>query len=287
MKPAPFEYRRAESIEHACAVLADAGDDARVLAGGQSLIPMMNLRLARPSMLVDIGRLALGSVSVSGQEIRVGALVRHRQLLEDVALRNVAPVFAEAARFIAHPTIRNFGTAGGSVAHADPTAEIPSLLMLFDGKVEAASNKGTRTISANALFKGAFSTSLAPTEMIVALRFRLPAAAWGGCFLELAERDGDFAIASVCAVVERKGETITGARVVLGGADSVPVRPEIGAALNGRVMTEAAARDVSRAVAEAQKSYDDIRASAAYRRHLLAELVQRALLTAYARAEKR
>ena len=285
MKPSAFDYVRAQTLDHACTLLADSGEDARLLAGGQSLIPMMNLRLARPAVVIDIGRLPLDGIDIAGPTIRIGALTRHRQVLEHAHLRKVAPIFAETARYIAHPTIRNFGTAGGSVGHADPTAEIPTLLVLLDGHIEAASQKGTRQIAAGDLLRSAFTTSLAADEMITNLTFQLPGGNHGTCFLELAERDGDYALAAVGAVIERNGDTVVRARIVLTGAESVPVRaPEAETMLAGKTLTEALAAEAGDAAIGRHSSYADIRASAEYRRHLLSEFTRRAVLTAYARA---
>lgn len=285
MKPCAFKYIRAETVEHACALLAEHGEEARLLAGGQSLIPMMNLRLARPTILIDIGRLPLTNITISAGKVRVEALTRHRTLIEHAKLRSEAPIFAETVCNIAHPTIRNHGTAAGSVAHADPTAEIPGLLVLLDGHVDASSQGSTRQIPGQELFRGAFSTSLKPGEMITALHFRLPAGRWGSCFLELAERDGDFAMAAVGAVVERNGARVTSAAILLMGAESVPVRASaVEASLAGKPITEATAAEAGAAAAAAHRCYSDIRASAEYRRHLLAEFTRRALLTAFARA---
>jgi carbon-monoxide dehydrogenase medium subunit len=285
MKPAPFAYHRAESVDHACSLLVEHGEDARLLAGGQSLIAMMNLRLARPAVLIDVGRLPLDEMTIAGDTVRIGAMTRHRQLLDHPPLKASAPIFAEAVRYIAHPTIRNLGTAGGSVAHADPTAEIPALLVLLDGEVETTSPEGTRRIAATQLFRGAFTTSLNPAEMITALHFRIPARPAGGCFLELAERDGDYALAAAGAVIQRRGPTITGAQLVLTGAESVPVRAgAIETLLVGSTPTEELLRAVAARIAEDFSAYGDIRASADYRRHLLAELGRRVISTAYERA---
>lgn len=285
MKPCAFEYMRAETAEHACALLSEHGDDARLLAGGQSLIPMINLRLARPAVLVDIGRLPLSGINVGASVISVGALTRHRALIDDQNLQKAAPIFAEAVRYIAHPTVRRHGTAGGSVAHADPTAEIPGLLMLLDGHVETVAQDGSRQIPARELFRGAFSTSLKPSEMITALHFRIPTGAWGSCFLELSERPGDFALAAVGAIIERSSERVTAARILLMGAESVPVRANaIEESLIGKPITEAIAAGAGAAVAADYPCYGDIRATADYRRHLLGEFGRRALLSAYGRA---
>lgn len=285
MKPCAFEYSRAETAEHACALLTEHGEEARLLAGGQSLIPMMNLRLARPSMLIDIGRLPLSGIAIDARSVRIGTLTRHRMLIENADLRKAAPIFAETARYIAHPTIRRHGTAGGSVAHADPTAEIPGLLMLMDGQVEATSQTGVRRIPAREFFRGAFSTSLKAGEMITALHFQLPAGTWGSCFIELAEREGDFALAAIGAVIERSGERVTAACIMMLGAESMPVRADaVEASLIGGPITEAIAARAGADAAATQRCYSDIRATAEYRKHLLGEFTRRALLTAYARA---
>jgi aerobic carbon-monoxide dehydrogenase medium subunit len=285
MKPCAFEYMRAETVEHACALLTEHGEEARLLAGGQSLIPMMNLRLARPTTLIDVGRLPLNSISIDARSVRIGALTRHYELVENRELRKTAPIFAEAARYIAHPTIRRHGTAGGSVAHADPTAEIPGLLSLMDGHVEATSQSGVRQIPTHELFRGAFTTSLKSDEMITALHFKIPAGAWGANFLELAEREGDFAVAAVGTIIECNRNRVTEARIMLLGADSVPVRVQaVEASLIGAEITNAIATKAGADVAAAQRCYSDIRATADYRRHLLAEFTRRALLCAYERA---
>lgn len=288
MKPCAFDYVLAETVEHACTLLAEHGEEARLLAGGQSLIPMMNLRLARPAMLIDIGRLPLDQVTIDARGVHLGALTRHHRLIDDVVLSEKAPVFAEVAQNIAHPTIRRHGTAGGSVAHADPTAEIPGLLLLMDGHAEIASKDGKRTVPAGELFRGAFSTSVKPNEMITALHFPLPAGRWGASFLELAEREGDFAIVGVGALVERSGERATAVRIMILGAESTPVRAgAVEAKLHGAPITEATAAQAGAEIAATYKCYGDIRASADYRKHLIAELTCRALLTAFARAGAR
>jgi carbon-monoxide dehydrogenase medium subunit len=249
---------------------------------------MMNLRLARPSTLVDIGRLPLANIEIASDRVTIGALTRHHQVLHDEALRAVAPLFAETYKFIAHPTVRNFGTAGGSVAHADPTAEIPTLLVLLDGEIQATSIRGTRKIVAGEFFHGAFATALKPDEMITALSFHLPPRRWAGCFMELAERDGDFALAAAGVVVARDGDKIAEVRIVLTGAETVPVRAtDVEASLRGQVLTDAQCASAGMAATRERRSYSDIRGSAEYRRSLLAELTSRALLTAYQRAGAR
>jgi carbon-monoxide dehydrogenase medium subunit len=278
MKPASFEYIRAETAEHALEVLARHAGEASLLAGGQSLIPMMNLRLARPSVLIDIGRLPMTEITTAADVISIGALVRHRELLANATLAKFAPIVAEAVRHIAHPTIRNLGTAGGSVAYADPTAEIAALLTLLDGEVEAVSEKASRTISADDFFRGAFNTALDEDEMILALRIRPPKVKHGAAFLEIAERQGDYAIAAVGVLIVRNEKTVKEVRIVLSGADSRPLRArDAERMLAGETMTQETARAAAQAAVRNCRSYDDIRASADYRKALLGTLVARAL----------
>lgn len=285
MKPAPFEYVRAEDVGHALALLDEHGEDARLLAGGQSLVPMMNLRLARPRVLVDIGRLGLNGIRRSGGDLALGPLVRHHMLLQNEIIADAAPVIRETMHYVAHPTVRNFGTAGGSLAHADPTAELPALLVLLDGAVTARKTTSERRIDASDLFRSAFTTSLDPTEMIVEIHASLPQGRWGGAFLEMAERTGDFAVAAVGATLVLEGNRIASARLVLVGAESVPVRaPGVERALVGEPLTDDFARSAGISAVENHESYGDVRASAEYRRHLLGELARRCLLRAYARA---
>jgi carbon-monoxide dehydrogenase medium subunit len=282
MKPAPFEYVRAESPEQAVALLATHGGDARLLAGGQSLIPMMNLRLARPAILVDIGRLPLTKIAAGPGSIAIGALARHCDLLASSAIASITPIIPAAMHHVAHPTIRNYGTAGGSVAYADPTAEIPSLLVLLDGEIITRSPKGTRTIAAGDFFRSAFDTALAEDEMIVELRLRPPASRHGSCFLEISERHGDYAIAAVGVTVLVDDGFVKEARIVLSGAESRPVRArEAEGGLVGHRIDAVTARAAASAAIADRSPYSDIRATSAYRKSLLETLTARALEQAW------
>ena len=281
MKPAPFEYVRAATVQEALAVLAEHGDEARPLAGGQSLVPMMNLRLARPSVLVDINGLdanGMGDIRMEGRGISLGALVRQSDILRHEPVIARAAVVEDAVRCIAHPTIRERGTVGGSLAHADPTAELPALSMLLDGEIEVRSLKDTRRIPAVDFFRGAFSTLLEAGELIIAAHLQLPSRPWGACFVEAAEREGDFALAAAGVLIELSGDTIAAAAVVLSGARAAPVRAAAAEALltgerPGAELCHAAARAALAGV----ESYGDIRGSARYRRHLLSVLVEEAI----------
>lgn len=285
MKPPPFEYIRAETEQHAVETLARFGGEARLLAGGQSLIPMMNLRLARPAALVDIGRLPLGGISAAPGEVVIGALARHGKVLASQEIASVSPVVPKAMRHVAHPTIRNLGTAGGSVAYADPTAEFSALLTLLDGEVMTRSPSGSRTIAASDFFRGAFETALRDDEMVLALRFRPPAGRHGSAFLEVSERQGDYAIAAVGVTLTVAGGAIRETRIVLSGAESRPSRAsESERSLIGRRLDPRTIREAARIAVAGRASYADIRATAVYRRSLLEALTARALEEAWKEA---
>ncbi|MCU1427394.1 MAG: carbon-monoxide dehydrogenase (Acceptor) [Actinomycetia bacterium] len=201
MKPAPFEYVRATQLGDALAALA-SDDDAKVIAGGQSLVPLMALRLARPALLVDVNDLPLDTVEVANNEVRLGSLVRHVRLERDAVVVRAAPLLAEAAALIGYPAIRNRGTLGGSVAHADPAAELPAALVALDGVVLAEGREGTRRISARDFFEGFLTTVLAPDELVVGVQVPVAAERHGASFREWAPRAGDFAVAGVAVVIE-------------------------------------------------------------------------------------
>jgi carbon-monoxide dehydrogenase medium subunit len=283
MKPAPFKYLRAETPQHAVQLLAEHGDDARLLAGGQTLIPMMNLRLARAGVLIDIGRLPLSEISAKPGAVSIGALTRHYQVLEHAGVAAASGIIPQAMREIAHPTIRNQGTAGGSIAYADPTAELCTLALLLDGEIEALSAKGGRRIPAKDYFVGAFETALKPDEMIAQIHLKPPATPHGGCFLEVSERKGDYAIAAAGATVMMKNGAVAEARIVMSGAASIPVRAhEAEKLLAGKAAEKKLIEQAAEAAVSDQGCYADIRASAEYRKELLQELVARAVTQACA-----
>lgn len=280
MKPPPFAYvaprTLAETLEH----LAAAGDDAKVLAGGQSLVPMLNLRLARPALIVDINRVAgLDRLVTENGRLRVGALVRQRGL-ERWAAREV-PLLAAGLRLVGHVAIRNRGTVAGSIAHADPASELPALLLCLDGTVVAESRRGRREIAAAALFQGPLVTALAADELITETRFELPGAGAGWGFHEVARRHGDFALVGVAAVIAREGGRVARARVAVFGAAPTTVRAEAAEhALVGREPTPKQIAEAAEAGAAALAPVDDLHASAGYRRRVARTLLERALTDA-------
>jgi carbon-monoxide dehydrogenase medium subunit len=284
VKPAPFQYHDPRSIDEAVTVLAEHGDDAKILAGGQSLMPMLALRLARPAALVDINRIVgLGQFEVADRALRLGALVRQRTLERWAGAH--APLLAAVLRMIGHVAIRTRGTVAGSVSHADPASELPALFLALDGVAVARSRAGDREIAATELFVGPLTTSLRTDEIVVETRWLLPPPAAGWGFHEIARRHGDFALAGAIAVVTRAGTRIDSARLALFGAGSTPVRAvEAEKALVGAAAEPAAASEAACVAAEALDPVADIHASAEYRRRAARTLVERALTDALARA---
>lgn len=202
MKAPAFDYTRAGSVAEACALLARHGIEARLLAGGQSLLPAMNLRLASPSVLIDIGRIAgLDAIEVRGDILRIGALVRHELVLRDAKVGRHVPLLTEAMRHVAHPAIRARGTMGGNLAHADPASELPACMVALGAAIEATSARGTRMIPAEDFFTGLFQTALDPDEMLTAVEIPLPAPPF--FFQEIARRSGDYAIVGLAASGDR------------------------------------------------------------------------------------
>lgn len=282
MKPAPFDYVRATSVDEAVAALAAANGEAKLLAGGQSLVPMLNFRLIDAPVFVDINGIdgLSGIEETAGGGLRIGALTRHYALETSVAVRERFPVLHEAMKHVAHLAIRNRGTIGGSLAHADPAAELPAMSVLLDATIATASPSGGRRIAAREFFVAPLTTVLEPDEMVIAVDLPgLPdGAGWG--FEEFAQRRGDFAVAGAAAIVVRDGDNVTEARVALMGVHDVPLRaPAAEQAL--------IADGVDAAAAAAQREAEptnDLHGSADYRRHLVGVLTRRALDAAIGRA---
>ena len=282
MKPAPFEYHRVDRVEDALERLAELGEDAKVLAGGQSLVPMMNFRLVRPPALVDITRIPdLDYVARDGDRLRIGALTKHRavELLRDDDVIGGYEILPRAARWVGHYPIRTRGTFGGSVAHADPSAEWCMLATALDATIVARGPEGDREIPASEFFLGFFTTALEPGELLVEVR--LPRPRPHAALHEFARRHGDFAIVAVAVAVDLDGDVMRDPRVVVGGVDEIPLRVEAaekvldGAAPGGEAFAEA-----GRAAAQAVDPPADVHGSAQYRRDLTDVLVRRALAEA-------
>jgi carbon-monoxide dehydrogenase medium subunit len=289
VKPPPFEYSAPTTLEEALAVLHDKGEDARPLAGGQSLIPLLSLRLARPSHLIDLAGIdQLASIRTEGDLLVIGAMVRERMAERHDQVGALAPLIAEALPFIGHPAIRSRGTIGGSLAHADPAAELPAVALILDAELVAESrDRGQRSINAADFFTGFFSTALEPDEILTEVRIPRPASGTGSAFQEVARRHGDFAMVGAAAVVRLEDGRIAEARVVVTGVDQVPLRAAgtetalIGEAPTDELFAEAAAQG-SRVLSPPA----DIHGSSAYRRHIAAVLMKRTLQVAAQRAEE-
>jgi carbon-monoxide dehydrogenase medium subunit len=249
MKAPAFDYIRVATTAEACAALARHGPDARLLAGGQSLLPAMNLRLASPSMLIDIGRIGgLDGIEARHDRLRIGALVRHETALRDATIARHVPLLTEALRHVAHPAIRARGTIGGNLAHADPASELPACMVALNAAIEVTSPRGARLIAAEDFFIGLFQTALEPDEMLTSVEIPLPAPSW--FFQEIARRSGDYAIV---------GLAVSGTRLAFFSVADRPVLRQPAAALD-------------------LDPPGDLQATGAMRRHLADVLRDRALL---------
>jgi CO/xanthine dehydrogenase FAD-binding subunit len=286
MKPASFDYVAARSIDEAAAALAKGGGEAKLLAGGQSLVPMLNFRLVQPAVLVDINRVpGLAHVTPVPGGLRIGALTRHRMVETSPVIAEHFPVLAAAMTHVAHLAIRNRGTVGGSLAHADPAAEWPMLALLLDARIVTASTGGTRTIAAKDFLVGALTTALDAAEIVTEVELPAVAPGMGWGFEELARRQGDFAIAAVCVLIAASGERCTAARIaLLGGGDTARRAAAAEAVLRDQPLTAETIASAARAVRDAATPSTDLHASADYRRHVLEVLTRRALVAASARA---
>jgi CO/xanthine dehydrogenase FAD-binding subunit len=289
VKPPAFDYHAPASLDEAIAMLHDLGEDAKVIAGGQSLVPMMNFRLAWPPALVDLN--GVGELDYLREEqgqLRVGALVRQRAIERSPLVRERCPLLLDAIRFVGHAATRTRGTVAGSIAHADPAAEMPTVLTALDGQVIVRGAGGSRVIAAEDLFLGHYSTTLEPGEVIVEVRFPVTGPRQGHAFEEFARRFGDFAIAGVAASIEltESGECRE-ARIALCGAASRPVRARAAeqAFVDGGG-SDAAVAAASALAAEAAEPQSDMHGDEEYRRELVGTLCGRALHRALARARE-
>jgi carbon-monoxide dehydrogenase medium subunit len=288
MVPAAFDYRAPASLAEALDLLREHGDDAKVMAGGQSLIPLLKLRFAAPAVLVDIGRLpGLAGVAAGPDGVRVGALTRHVDVERDAGLDALCPILREAAPQIADPLVRNRGTVGGSLCHADPQGDWGAVMLAVDAELVATSAAGVRVIPAADFFQGPFTTALRPDEVLTEVR--IPAVAPGrrasGAYLKLERKVGDFATVGVAVqvslndgAVERAGIGLT----AVGPNNLKAVAAE--RALVGREPTDEAIAEAARLAADAAEPRDDIRGSAAYKKDVVRVFVQRGLRSAVARA---
>jgi CO/xanthine dehydrogenase FAD-binding subunit len=290
MKPAPFSYVRPTTVEEALSALAQQGGEAKVLAGGQSLIAMMNLRLLKPRRLVDINRVAaLDYIRHDNGTLAIGALTRLSAAERSPLVAQLCPLMTEAIQHIAHRPIRNRGTVGGNLAHADPSSELPAVAVATDATFVARSAEGQRTILAADFFVGYLTSALQPDELLTEVRVpssRLAGQGWS--FMEVSPRKGDFALVGVAATLQVKDGTCQAARLVYSGVAGRAQRvPEAEQALVGRTADEAAFRAAAGIASQRVHPHSDFHATAAYRRDLVNVLTRRALAQALARCGER
>jgi aerobic carbon-monoxide dehydrogenase medium subunit len=284
VKPGRFDYHAPATVDEATALLTRYGGEAKLLAGGQSLMPLMNFRLARPAALIDLNAIAsLAYIREDDGQIRFGAMTRQRAIEFSPIVRRRLPLLAEATTLAGHLPIRTRGTIGGSIAHADPSAEYPAVLAALDGLVVARGPRGERTLRASELFQSYLTTSLEPDEILVEVRLPAMPDGAGFAFEEFSRRHGDFAVVGIAATVIRQGERCT-ARLVTAGAGPVPIRlRQAEEILEREGLSDAAIEAVARRAAELVEPDSDIHASAAFRRNLTRVLTGRALRRAVAR----
>jgi CO/xanthine dehydrogenase FAD-binding subunit len=288
VKPPRFEYVAPTTVAEVVALLAEHGGEAKLLAGGQSLMPLLNMRLARPAVLIDINRVAgLDHIREAGGRLAIGAMTRKRAVEDSALVRSRQPLLHAATRLVAHPQIRNRGTVGGSLAQADPAAEYPAVAVALDAELDAVGPRGRRTIAAADFFVTYLSTALEPAEVLIEARFPVLPERTGWAVTEISRRHGDFAITGVALTVtlDRSGRCAA-ARVVLFGVGPTPVRARaaeevlVGAQPGDTVFAEAGRK----ASETATEPISDVHASADYRRHLAGILTRRGLGEAVARA---
>lgn len=281
MKPPPFDYHAPRSVGEALEILAEAGQEGKVLAGGQSLIPMLNMRLTHPRHLVDVNGLTeLATVEAGPDGVLVGALARHAQVERSEPVAAAQPLLRRALGLVAHPVIRNRGTVVGSLVHADPAAELPAVLALLGGSVRLARPGSTRDVAANTFFTGPLESALRPGELAVSALFPALGPRSGAAFHEVARRHGDYAISGAAALVVLDEDLrVATARVACVSAGPVPVVVDV-TGVCGAQGESADWRGAAAAVRDGTEPEGDIHASADYRRHLLGVLAERALTEA-------
>lgn len=286
MKPAPFAYASPESVEEALAVLAEHGDEAKVLGGGQSLVPLLNMRLARPGVLVDLGGIPELSGITSNGAVTIGAMTRQVEVERSAEIASACAILPAALRHVGHAAIRTRGTFGGSIAHADPAAELPTVFCALEGEAVIAGQAGTRTVPADEFFTTYFTTKIGEDELLTEIRLRRLTSADRWAFLEVARRHGDFALVGVAVVLTTEGEgpdaVVGKARIALSGVADVPVRATAAEAVleGAKLSDEGAIAAAAAAAGSAFQPEGDVHASAEYRKEVAQTLVRRAVAQA-------
>jgi carbon-monoxide dehydrogenase medium subunit/6-hydroxypseudooxynicotine dehydrogenase subunit alpha len=285
LKPPPFDYEDPRSLEEAVAVLAEHGEDGKVLAGGQSLVPLLNFRLAQPSVIIDVNRVEeLSYLRRSDGTLRIGALCRQSRLEQSPVAAEGWGLLGDALKLVAHPQIRNRGTVGGSAAHADPAAELPVALTCLDARFRARSARGDRVLGANEFFITHLTTALEPDELLVEVEVPALLEGTGHAFEEYSRRHGDFALGGAAVLYTTNGDgSCTDARIALLGAADTPLRAtQAEAELKGKRLNEELAAEAARIATSDIEPTGDIHGSGKYRKRLIEAMVRRALLKAAA-----
>ena len=287
MKPAPFEYHAPTSLEEALGLMNQHADEAKLLAGGQSLVPAMNFRVVQPSRLIDLNRVqGLSHIRADGNVLRIGAMARERQLEFDTLIETRTPLLHEAVPFIAHPQIRNRGTIGGSIVNADPAAELPVLMLALDARLKAQSISGERWIDARDFFAGMFTTALAPNEILVEIELPFMSPRTGWSFMDVAPRAGDYALMGVAALVtlDENGKCVRAKLVYLNAGDGAVEAKDAAQSLTGEQVDDARIQSAAAMASEKEiNPFGNVHTSPEFQRHLAKVLTIRALKQAVQR----
>ena len=288
MFPAAFDYQAPTTLAEALSTLSQRGDDAKVMAGGQSLIPLLKLRFSQPALVIDIGRLpGLKDIKRDDGHVRIGALVRHVDVERSTELAKLIPLMVEAVHWIADPLVRNRGTVVGSVCHADPSGDWGSIMLALNAELVAQSKSGERVIPVDGFFQGPFTTTLRPDEVVTAIRIPLPAGHAGGSYHKLERKVGDFATVAVSVQVELDGRKVKKAGIGLTSVGATNLKAkQAEKALVGHELSDQVIAEAARQAAAESEPKDDIRGSAAYKKDVVRVFVQRGLKAAFARAQE-
>jgi carbon-monoxide dehydrogenase medium subunit len=288
MFPAAFDYAAPATLADALALLKQRGDDAKIMAGGQSLIPLLKLRFAQPALVVDIGRLpSMAGIGRHNGHLSIGALARHVDIERNAELPNLCPILIDAVHWISDPLVRNRGTMAGSICHADPSGDWGSVMLALDASVVARSEAGERVIPIDGFFQGPFTTTLKPDEVVTEIRIPMPKGPAAGAYNKLERKVGDFATVAVAVHVELSGGKIAKAGIGLTAVGETNIKAtEAEKALAGHEPTDEVIAEAARLAAEAAEPKDDIRGTAAYKKDVVRVYVQRGLRTALGRAKE-
>ena len=288
MITAPFDYHAPRTVPEAIKLLSTLGDDAKLLAGGHSLLPMMKLRFAQPGNLIDLGKISeLRGISQVGNEIRIGAMTTEHDLLNSKLLAEKVPLLVEGASLIADPQVRYKGTIGGDISHGDPGNDHPALMLALDASFVLQGANGERVVKADGYFVGMYSTLLEPGEILTQIRVPIPAAGSGSSYQKLKRKTGDFATAATAVMLQMKGNTVAKASIALTNVGATPLKAKAAeAALVGKQINDASLNEAARLAMSICDPMPDQRGDVEFKRAMCGEMTRRALQAAHARASK-